>query len=80
MTDTQDNKPKPGDTVLLIRVPPGLLNDLPVEDQRAISQVVGKPLILNEYDDHGRAELEFKDSVGVIHFIYVKPEFIRAAK
>ena len=80
MTDTQDNKPKPRDTVLLIRVPPGLLNDLPVEDQRAISQVVGKPLILNEYDDHGRAELEFKDSVGVIHFIYVKPEFIRAAK
>jgi hypothetical protein len=80
MTDTRDNKPKPGDTVLLIKVPPGLLNDLPVEDQRAISQAVGKPLVLNEYDDHGRAELEFKDSVGVIHFIYVKPEFIRAAK
>lgn len=33
---------------------------------------------MNEYDEDGRAELEFKDSSGNFHFIYVKPEFIRA--
>jgi hypothetical protein len=63
--------PKRGSTVVLVRVPPGLLDDLPLEDQRAINEVVGKPIRLNDYDDVGRAELEFKDRNGVIHFIYV---------
>jgi len=61
-------------------MPPGLLDGLPPEDQRAISEVFGKPVLLNEYDDHGRAELEFTDREGVIHFIYVDPSFIRAAE
>jgi hypothetical protein len=45
-------------------VPPGLLDDLPTEDRKAISNVVGKPIVLNEYDDDGRAELEFNDADG----------------
>jgi hypothetical protein len=69
----------PGDTVVLEEVPHGLLEGLPKEDQWAISKVVGKPIRLNEYDDEGRAELEFTDNEGTIHFIYVSPEVIRMA-
>ena len=72
-------KPKPGESVVLTQIPQGMLDDLPPEDQRAIIEVVGKPILLNEYDDAGRVELEFKDSEGQIHYIFVAPEFIRAA-
>jgi len=72
-------KPEPGDMVILVDLPPGFLDDLPTEDQAAISAVVGKPIRLNEYDDLGRAELEFTEADGTIHFVYVGPEFITAA-
>ena len=74
------DKPKPGDTVVLTAIPPGLLDNLPIEDQRAISEIVGKPVRLNEYADEGRAELEFTGRDGEVHFVYVSPNFIRAAK
>jgi hypothetical protein len=77
---TSESKPKPGDTVLLTHVPSGLLDNLPKEDQTAISEIVGKPVRLNDYDEQGRAELEFKDSSGGIHFVYVSPTVIRVAK
>jgi hypothetical protein len=80
MASNLDKKPKPGDAVVLTEVPPGLLDDLPRADQQAISEAVGKPIALNEYDDNGRAELQFTDNRGVIHFIYVEPDFIRPAK
>jgi hypothetical protein len=80
MSDSQDRKPKPGDMVMLTEVPKGLLENLPAEDQRAISEIVGKPIVLSEYDDDGRAELKFTDSEGVIHFIYVNPIVIRLAE
>ena len=71
--------PKPGDTVVLTEIPPGLLDGLPREDQAAIVEVVGKPILLLGYVD-GRAELEFIDNLGIIHFIYVNPDTIRAAR
>ena len=69
-------KPKPGDTVVLIKLPPGLLDGLLDGDQRAISEIVGKPVRLEQYDEDGRAELRFTTSDGQIHFIYVSPEYI----
>jgi len=72
-------KLKPGAAAVLTKVPPGLLDGLPEEDQSAISEIVGKRILLVAYDDDGRAELEFKDREGTIHFIYVAPEFIRPA-
>ena len=72
-------KLKPGSVVVLTALPPGLLDGLPEEDQRTISEIVGKRILLVDYDDDGRAELEFKDSQGIIHFIYVASEFIRPA-
>jgi len=80
MADNRGKKPKPGDTVVLTEVPRGLLDDLPQADKQAVSEAVGKPIALNGYDDDGRAELQFTDDSGVIHFIYVKPDFIRATK
>ena len=80
MTNAENMKPKPGDMVVLMKVPPGMLHDLPLEDKQAISEVVGKPIVLNEYDDAGRAELEFKDRNGDFHYIYVDLEFIRAVE
>jgi hypothetical protein len=70
-------KPKPGRKVVLTALPPGFIDDLPVEDQRAISGVVGKPIVLNRYEEDGRAELEFTDREDVIHLIYVDPKFIK---
>jgi hypothetical protein len=79
MRDEEDKEPKPGDTVVLTKLPVGMLNDLPMEDQEAISEIVGKPILLCENDDAGRAELGFKDGKGVTHFVYVAPEFIGKA-
>jgi hypothetical protein len=66
--------------IILIQIPLGLLDDLPAEDQEAISNVVGTPVVLNEYDKDGRAELEFRDVDGNFHLIYVSPDFIRPTK
>ena len=71
------SKPIPGSMVLLAEAPHGLLDGLPMEDQQAIAEIVGKPVRLNEYDDAGRAELEFTDSQGTVHFVYVSPDVIR---
>jgi hypothetical protein len=76
-TDGRDEKPKPADLAVLIRIPPGMLNDLPDEDHKAISEIVGKPILLREYDEVGRAVLEFSESNGTFHSIYAAPEFIR---
>jgi hypothetical protein len=80
MKRSRYNKAKPGRMVVLTRVPPGLLRGLPKRDMKAISAIVGKRILLVGYDDDGRAELKFTDSDDVIHFIYVNPTFIRAAK
>jgi len=55
------------------------LGGLPSEDQTAITEVVGKQVLLVG-DEDGRAELEFTDKHGTIHSIFVNPTFIvRAA-
>jgi hypothetical protein len=69
--------PKPGEKVILKSLPPGFTDDLPEEDQRAISAVVGKPIVLKKYERDGRAELEFTDGDETIHLIYVDPKFIK---
>ena len=65
--------------VVLTSIPKGFLNNLPEDDQQAIREIVGKPVLLNEYDDAGRAELEFNDRDGQTHFIFVAADFIKAA-
>jgi hypothetical protein len=72
-----DGKAKPGEMVILTGLPSGFVDDLPPEDQKAITERIGQPVLLESFDDDGRAELEFVDSEGVIHFVYVDPQFIR---
>ena len=79
MAKPKSVKPKPGDMVLVTEVPPGMLDDLPSDDQQAITAVVGKPILLTKYEEDGRAELEFQDRNEDYHLLYVSPEFIRKA-
>lgn len=65
-------KPKAGDKVIQTGLPPGFLDNLPQEDQRAISAVVGKRVRLDEYDEGGRAELEFKERNNSLHLLEAK--------
>lgn len=69
--------PQPGDTAVFGRIPERSSDALPAEDQEAISEAMGKPLKLNEYDEDGLAEPEFTDAQGVIHIIYVDPSAVR---
>lgn len=75
---TPKMEPKPGELVVLIEVPRGFSDDLPQEDQQAINEIVGKLIVFNEYDEDGRAELEFEDRNGNGHKIWVDPKFLRA--
>jgi hypothetical protein len=79
MMSGENTRPKAGDKVVLTAVPPGMLDDLPTEDQQAITEAVGKPILLTGYDEDGRAELEVQDASADFRFIYVSPEFIRKA-
>ena len=49
---------EPGQKVVLRRLPDGLLNGLPNEDQRAIESMVGQQVTLVGYS-YDQAELEF---------------------
>jgi len=73
------SRTKPGEKVVLTKLPPDLRDGLPDEDQRAISDIVGKTITLNGYDKDGRAELEwwdYRDNTG--HTIWVNPQFVRS--
>jgi hypothetical protein len=78
--DKKIKKIKRGDSVVLTEASPELLRGLPREDQKAISDQVGKTLVLVGYDDEGRAELKFTDGDGAIHFGFVSPKVIRPVK
>jgi len=76
---TKIRRPRAGERVVLVAIPPGLLDGLPDVDQRAIAAIVGKPIKFIGYDDIGRAELEFDDPFDESnHTIWVAPEFIES--
>jgi hypothetical protein len=64
--------------VVLNGVPPELPEGLPKSDQVAIAEAIGTIVLLLEYDDDGRVELEFTDKEGTIHAIFIDPKFIDA--
>lgn len=76
MKRTRSVRPHAGSTVVLVSLPPGFLRGLPRADKKAMSEITGKLIRLTGYDDDGRAELEFTDDRGVIHFVYVPLDFI----
>lgn len=64
---------KPGDKVILVSLPPDLLEGLPQEDQDAIQAVVGQPVELDDIE----AVLHFIDSTGDHHMIWVGLDHIK---
>jgi hypothetical protein len=50
------------------------LAGLPSKDQHAIKSIVGKSIRLVAYYEDGRAELQFTEKDGTLHFIYVHPD------
>jgi len=76
MTKRKLTDPKVGDLVKLKFVPPGLLENLPIADRKAILRARSSPMRLIEYDEVGRAGLEFTDDNGIIHIIYVNPDLL----
>lgn len=69
---------KKGSSVLFIFAPNELLSGLPLDDQIAIKSQAGKIMTVQGFDSLGNVELEFSDCEGILHFIYVKPECLRA--
>jgi hypothetical protein len=49
MKNQKNIDPNPGDLVRLKLLPPGLLNDLPLEDRKAIVKASSSPMRLVEY-------------------------------
>jgi hypothetical protein len=80
---TEDKLPKPGGMVVLVGLPPGFLDDLPLEEQSSISAMVGRPIKFcgitsTSNGTWERVELEFSDyEHGMNHTLYVDPSFIR---
>jgi hypothetical protein len=72
------SKLKPGSLVILQNAPLSLLHGLPEEDRAAIQAIVGYPVTLAGYS-WGQAELEFTDSQGDGHTIWVETDLIRPA-
>jgi hypothetical protein len=82
-----DNNFLVGENVVLVSLPPGLIDGLPDEDQRAIRAIVGKPVLLVGYDERGYAELHFADpfdpqtnTYSHTHSIWVAPDFIQRCR
>jgi hypothetical protein len=63
---------KRGQKAIVTGLPKGFLDDLPREDQVAITAILGKPIRFRGFD-----ELEFREANGTLHFIYLAPQFIR---
>ena len=63
--------------MVLTSLPASFLGDLPIEDQRAISEMLGKKVLLTGYDNDDRAELEFTEHNGTVHTIWVSVDHIR---
>jgi hypothetical protein len=66
---------QPGDLVILKSVPSSLLRDLPEEDKTAIREAIGKPVTFAGFN-YEQAELEFRDSHGDEHTIWIDTDRI----
>ena len=78
MSDTPENTFKRGDTVRLLALPSGFMDDMDIEDRQALTEAVGSQVVFNECDDIGRAELQFTSRDEHIHFIWVESKYIEA--
>jgi hypothetical protein len=69
---------KSGSRVILTGAPPVLLEGLPEEDRSAIRAAIGRPITFVGFS-YGQAEVEFIDSQGDEHTIWVDADLLRPA-
>ena len=69
---------RPGDRIILTTAPPAVFRGLPREDQKAIQSIIGQPVVLAGFS-YGQAEVEFTDSQGDEHTIWVDADLLRPA-
>ena len=62
--------------VRFLEAPAKLLEGLPSEDQRAITEQVGNIMEVEGFDNYGHVELVFYDKSGTNHSIWVKPNVL----
>lgn len=62
-----------GDRVIVRSIPHQLIHDLPEEDIEAIESQLGKSLVISGFNEYGYVELDFVDSVGTMHTIWIEP-------
>jgi hypothetical protein len=70
-----------GDSVRVLEIPAYLSCGLPLEDQHAIQEQVGKILTVLGFNQNGEAELEFMNETEKIegfhiHTIWLAPHFL----
>jgi hypothetical protein len=51
MSRAEMKRPNPGERVILLALPSGFLDDLPPEDQQALTTAIGKNALLVGYDE-----------------------------
>ena len=66
--------------VRFLKASTALLHGLPKSDQRAILGAVGSIYRVAGFNVVGHAELEFFDSSGNMHFVWVEPENLRLVR
>src|SRR5260221_8329504 len=66
--------------VRFLKASTALLRGLPKTDQRAILGAVGQIYRVEGFNAAGHAELEFRDSKGSMHFVWVEPGNLRVVR
>ena len=66
--------------VRFLKASTALLRGLPKADQRAILGAVGSVYRVAGFNVLGHAEIEFLDSNGNMHFVWVEPENLRLVR
>jgi hypothetical protein len=75
--DQDGNKIIIGTKVRMLVAPKELISGLPASDQSAIQAIVGKVMIVKNFDKYGHAELRFRDKHKIIHYIWVRPSALQ---
>lgn len=79
MFDRNGRPLREGASVRLLRAGPELLRGLPEDDQEAIQRATKEvDMLMVGSDDFGNVELEFDDSEGDTHWIFVRPTDVAA--
>ena len=75
--DNSGRKIRKRNKVIFLEAPVKLLAGLPSEDQRAITEQVGKVFEVEGFDDYGHVEIVFFDKFGRNHSIWVEPTALK---